>query len=139
MASNSTIVPGELWTVLEREKYRARRNIPLSAGRSSNVLSDHVVQRRDIVPDGCNLGHYSQAPDRRRRYELAVSVLGLLLTYWRGYMYTLDYYWVIGGVLCGLLLRFEFLGGAIEKIIRALELLVFGYVVWSCVKLLLQW
>jgi hypothetical protein len=54
-------------------------------------------------------------------------------------MYTLDNYWVIGGVLCGLLLRFEFLGGAIEKIIRALELLVFGYIVWSCVRLILQW
>ena len=64
---------------------------------------------------------------------------GLLLGYWRGYMYTLDNYWVIGGVLCGLLLRFEFLGGAIEKIIRVLELLVFGYIVYSCVRLLLQW
>ena len=68
-----------------------------------------------------------------------LAYYGLLLTYWRGYMYTLDNYWVIGGVLCGLLLRFEFLGGAIEKIIRGLELLVFGYVVWSCVRLILQW
>jgi hypothetical protein len=68
-----------------------------------------------------------------------LAYYGLLLTYWRGYMYTLDNYWVIGGVLCGLLLRFEFLGGAIEKIIRALELLVFGYIVWSCGRLILQW
>jgi hypothetical protein len=68
-----------------------------------------------------------------------LAYYGLLLTYWRGYMYTLDNYWVIGGVLCGLLLRFEFLGGAMEKTIRALELLVFGYVVWSCVRLILQW
>ena len=68
-----------------------------------------------------------------------LAYYGLLLSYWRGYMYTLDNYWVIGGVLCGLLLRFEFLGGAIEKIIRVLELLVFGYIVYSCVRLLLQW
>jgi len=68
-----------------------------------------------------------------------LAYYGLLLTYWRGYMYTLDNYWVIGGVLCGLVLRFEFLGGAIEKIIRALELLVFGYVVWSGVRLVLRW
>jgi hypothetical protein len=68
-----------------------------------------------------------------------LAYYGLLLTYWRGYMYTLDNYWVIGGVVCGLVLRFEFLGGAIEKIIRALELLVFGYVVWSGVRLVLRW
>ena len=68
-----------------------------------------------------------------------LAYYGLLLTYWRGYMYTLDNYWVIGGVLCGLVLRFEFLGGTIEKIIRALELLVFGYIAWSCVRLILQW
>ena len=62
-----------------------------------------------------------------------------LTAYWSGYPYTLDTYWVMGGLLCGLLLRFEFLGGAAEKLIRALELLVFGYVLWHCVKLILRW
>ena len=33
-----------------------------------------------------------------------LAYYGLLLTYWRGYMYTLDNYWVIGGVLCGVAL-----------------------------------
>lgn len=63
----------------------------------------------------------------------------LLLAYWRGYAYTLDNYWVMGELLCGLLLRFEFLGGPAEKLIRALELLVYGYVAWRCVELILQW
>ncbi len=45
----------------------------------------------------------------------------------------------MGGLLCGLLLRFEFLGGAEEKLIRALEILAFAYVIWRCVKLILQW
>jgi hypothetical protein len=64
---------------------------------------------------------------------------GLLVAYWYGYTYTLDDYWMAGGLLCGLLLRFEFLGGAIEKPIRALELGVFTYVVGRCVTLILQW
>jgi hypothetical protein len=45
----------------------------------------------------------------------------------------------LGGLLCGLILRFEFLGGAVEKLIRALEALVFGYVIYCCVKLILRW
>src|ERR1051326_315218 len=64
---------------------------------------------------------------------------GVRLAYWRSYAYTLDNYWVMGGLLCGLLLRFEFLGGAVEKLIRALELLVFVYVTWCCIKLILRW
>jgi ABC-type uncharacterized transport system permease subunit len=63
----------------------------------------------------------------------------VLLAYWRGYTYTLDTYWVLGGVICGLILRFEFLGGAVEKLIRTLEILVFGYVIYCCVKLILRW
>jgi hypothetical protein len=68
-----------------------------------------------------------------------LAYYALLLAYWRGYAYTLDNYWVMGGVICGLLLRFEFLGGPAEKLIRALELLAFGYVAWRCVELILQW
>jgi hypothetical protein len=45
----------------------------------------------------------------------------------------------MGGLLCGLLLRFEFLGGAEIKLIRTFEILVFVYVIWRCVKLILQW
>lgn len=68
-----------------------------------------------------------------------MAYYGVLLAYWRGYAYTLDNYWVMGGLLCGLLLRFEFLGGAAEKLIRALELFVFVYVTWRCVQLILRW
>jgi len=71
--------------------------------------------------------------------NLPLTYYGLLIAYWRGNAYTLDNYWVLGGVLCGLLLRFEFLGGAVEKLIRALELLVFVYVTLRCAKLILQW
>jgi hypothetical protein len=67
-----------------------------------------------------------------------LTYYGPLLAYWRGNAYTLDNYWVLTGVLCGLLLRFEFLGGAIEKLIRLSELLVFLYVAVRCVKLILQ-
>ena len=71
--------------------------------------------------------------------NLPLSYYGLLLAYWRGNAYTLDNYWVLGGLLCGLLLRFEFLGGAIEKLIRLLEQLVFLYVAVRCARLVLQW
>ena len=68
-----------------------------------------------------------------------LTYYGVLLAYWRSYAYTLDTYWVLGGLLCGLILRFEFLGGAVEKLMRALEVLVFGYVIYCCVKLILRW
>jgi hypothetical protein len=68
-----------------------------------------------------------------------LTYYGVLLAYWRGYSYTLDTYRVLGGVLCGLILRFEFLGGAVERLIRAFEFLVFGYVILCCVKLILRW
>lgn len=71
--------------------------------------------------------------------NLPLTYYGLLVAYWRGNAYTLDNYWVLGGLLCGLLLRFEFLGGAVEKLIRVLEQLVLVYVVVRCVKLVLQW
>lgn len=71
--------------------------------------------------------------------NLPLTYYGLLLAYWRGNAFTLDTYWVLGGLLCGLLLRFEFLGGAVEKLIRVFELLVFAYVAVRCVRLILQW
>ena len=71
--------------------------------------------------------------------NLPLTYYGLLLAYWRGNAYTLDNYWVLGGLLCGLLLRFEFLGGAAERLIRGLEQLVFVYVAIRCAKLILQW
>ena len=63
----------------------------------------------------------------------------LLIVYWRSYPFSLDNYWVLMGVLCGLLLRFEFLGGPFKKVIRGIELVVFGYIVWRCFKLIMMW
>ena len=68
-----------------------------------------------------------------------LAYYGGLVTYWLRNTYTLDNYWVSAGVLCGLLLRFEFLGGAVEKMIRAVELAVFTYVIVKGVKLVLMW
>src|SRR5260370_8940070 len=75
----------------------------------------------------------------RKDSNWPLGYYGVLLAYWRGYAYTLDTYWVMGGLLCGLMLRFEFLGGAAEKLIRVLEVLVFGYVILCCVTLILRW
>jgi hypothetical protein len=68
-----------------------------------------------------------------------LAYYGILIAYWRAFAYTLDNYWVFAGLLCGLLLRFEFLGGAAEKLIRAVEIAVFLYVVVRCVILILRW
>ena len=46
---------------------------------------------------------------------------------------------VMVGLSVGLLLRFEFLGGAFEKLIRAVEIAVFIYIVARCVKAIFQW
>jgi hypothetical protein len=46
---------------------------------------------------------------------------------------------VLMGVLCGVLLRFEFLSGPFQKVIRAIELVVFCYIVWRCFKLIMMW
>jgi hypothetical protein len=45
---------------------------------------------------------------------------------------TLDARWVLGGVVCAVLLRFEFMGGFILKGVRTLEMIFFGYVLWRC-------
>ena len=63
----------------------------------------------------------------------------ILVTYSRGFQYSLNEYWLFTGVACGLFLRFEFLGGIFEKAIRAVELAVFAYVLWRCLGLILLW
>src|SRR6266496_2304913 len=68
-----------------------------------------------------------------------LAYYAILVAYCRAYAYSLDNYWVLAGLLCGLLLRFEFLGGAAVKLIRAVEIGVFVYVVGRCAVLLLQW
>ena len=55
---------GKFGPLSSKEASRERRDIPLSFGRFSNVLSDHAVQRRNIVSDRGNLGRDRQATDR---------------------------------------------------------------------------
>ena len=62
-----------------------------------------------------------------------------LLGYWHGSSYDLDSYWVLAGFLCGMLLRFEFLGGAFARLVRAMEAVVFCYVVTRCLALIFRW
>jgi hypothetical protein len=43
------------------------------------------------------------------------------------------------GVVCGLLLRFEFMGGFILQAVRAVELVVLAYFVWNCLGFVFWW
>lgn len=52
---------------------------------------------------------------------------------------TLDARWVLGGIISGVLLRFEFLGGFVLQGVRTLEMIFFGYILWRCWALLLFW
>lgn len=63
----------------------------------------------------------------------------LVLAYWKAFEGGLNTYWVLTGVACGLLLRFEFLGGAVAKLVRAVEYAFFAYVLWRGVGLILGW
>ena len=51
----------------------------------------------------------------------------------------LNPYWVYIGVVSGLLLRFEFMGGIILKMVWAVELATSAYIVWRCLSLILMW
>ena len=67
----------------------------------------------------------------------ALVYYACLLAYWKSYEGALNTYWVLGGVVSGLLLRFEFLGKIVSGAIRAVELAVFAYVLWRGVYLAL--
>ncbi len=63
----------------------------------------------------------------------------IVLGFWLGFEGSLATRWVIGGIACGVLLRFEFMGGAVLNAVRALEMVFFGYTLWRCAALLLLW
>jgi hypothetical protein len=54
---------------------------------------------------------------------------GVLLSYWRSAIHDLDAYWILAGLVCALLLRFEFLNKPLENLLRGLELMVFIYII----------
>jgi hypothetical protein len=71
--------------------------------------------------------------------NLPLVYYAFLLSYWHGSSYDLDGYWVLAGFLCGMLLRFEFLGGAFARLVRTMELAVFIYILSRCTVLIFRW
>jgi hypothetical protein len=51
----------------------------------------------------------------------------------------LDPQFVYGGLICGLLLRFEFLGAFFTKFVRVVEMAVAGYILWRGLALIMLW
>jgi hypothetical protein len=62
----------------------------------------------------------------------------VILAYWLGLWNSLSAPWAIGGIACGVLLRFEFLGGFMLKAVRGLEMVFFGYVLVRGASLLMR-
>lgn len=79
----------------------------------------------------------------RFRYRLETTWLLayylIVAGFWLGFEGSLAAPWVIGGIACGVLLRFEFMGGAALNGVRVLEMVFFGYMLWRCTALLLLW
>ncbi|HUS06099.1 MAG TPA: hypothetical protein VMZ52_07385 [Bryobacteraceae bacterium] len=50
---------------------------------------------------------------------------------------TFNFNFVLVGLFCGLLLRFEFLNPLLVKLIRGIELVVFGYIVFRGVEIVI--
>jgi hypothetical protein len=48
-------------------------------------------------------------------------------------------YWVYVGVVSGLFLRFEFMGGTVLKVVRVVELVALCYLAWRSLTLVLMW
>ncbi len=63
----------------------------------------------------------------------------LLFGYAEAFEGSLSCYWILAGLAFGLLLRFEFMGSAVTKIVLAGELIVFGYVIIRGLQLLFLW
>jgi hypothetical protein len=68
-----------------------------------------------------------------------LAYYAVLLSYWHGSFDTLDSYWVMAGLICGIVLRFEILGAPVERLFRCLELLVFIYIIRESTALLFRW
>ncbi len=62
-----------------------------------------------------------------------------LFAYFKKYDDVLSPGWVYVGVVNGLFLRFEFLGGLFVRIPRAIELVVLAYVFWRGMGVIFQW
>jgi hypothetical protein len=65
-------------------------------------------------------------------YYLAVFV------YLRTFEGSLNPYWVYVGVINALFLRFEFLGGKLESLLRVVEIVFLCYILWRGIQLVLM-
>ena len=63
----------------------------------------------------------------------------LLVAHLKAFDGGLNPYWVYVGVVAGLLLRFEFMGGAVLKVVWGMELAAMTYYVWRFVSLIMMW
>jgi len=63
----------------------------------------------------------------------------IIIAYSEAFPGSLSPYWVFAGVVSGLLLRFEFMGGLVLKAVRVAEYAVFAYVLLRGLQLLLLW
>jgi hypothetical protein len=63
----------------------------------------------------------------------------LVVAHLKAFEAGLNPYWVYVGVVTGLLLRFEFMGGFVLKFVWAVELVALSYNCWRCVSLILMW
>ena len=79
----------------------------------------------------------------RFRYRLEntwlLAYYVIVAGFWLAFEGSLAAPWVVGGIACGVLLRFEFMGGFVLNSVRVLEMVFFGYVLWRCLALLLLW
>ena len=63
-----------------------------------------------------------------KRIEAGFPAFLHILAYWWIFEGALNTYWVVGGLLCALLLRFSLLGGSGQRILRWPELIALTYV-----------
>jgi hypothetical protein len=79
----------------------------------------------------------------RFRYRLDANwpllYYAIVVAYWQAFEGALNPYWGLTGLTSALLLRFEFLGGFPLTVVRAIEILFFGYILWRGLGLLLLW
>jgi len=68
-----------------------------------------------------------------------LAYYAIVIAYSEAFPGSLSPYWVFAGVVIGLLLRFEFMGGLVLKAARTAEFVVFGYVLLRGLQLLLLW
>ena len=50
-----------------------------------------------------------------------------------------DVRWVLGGTICCLLLRFEFMRDPMVRVVQVGEYLALGYLLWRTIGLILMW